>query len=152
MQFSNRFIGIVALIGAAAIVYGTFGFRAVPGQQFGAGFFPRITAGCLALTGCAMILSSGPRPWMTVPEWMRTAQAFKVAALPLGGIAWVLIAPFLGFILTTALLILTLVILMRGHLLIGLGVAVGLSLLLHVVFSVLLRIPLPFGVVEGWLV
>ncbi|MBW4709748.1 tripartite tricarboxylate transporter TctB family protein [Roseobacter sp. YSTF-M11] len=150
MQFSNRFIGIVAVIGAIAIVYGTFGFRAIPGQQFGSAFFPRITAGCLALVGVAMACGSPSGPWITLPDWMRSHRALRAAALPLGGITWVLLAPYLGFILATGLLILALVLVTGGRLLAGLGVAVGLSLLLHVIFSVLLRIPLPFGLVEGW--
>ncbi|NIA72074.1 tripartite tricarboxylate transporter TctB family protein [Pelagibius litoralis] len=152
MQFSNRFIGIVAVVGAVAIVYGTFGFRAVPGQQFGSAFFPHITAACLALTGLAMILGPSTRPWFTLPDWMRSRRGLRAAALLAGGIAWVLLGPSLGFILTTFLLILALILLAGGRVLIGLGVAVGLTLLLHVIFGVLLRIPLPFGVVEGWLI
>ena len=151
MQFSNRIIGLVAILGAAAIVYGTLGFRAVPGQQFGSAFFPRITAGCLGLTGLALIVTSPPGPWVTVPDWMRSPQVVKAAALPLGGLAWVLAAPALGFILATFLLIFALILVAGGRALAGVAVAAVLTMILHAVFGVLLRIPLPFGLVEAWL-
>ncbi|MEM8569670.1 MAG: tripartite tricarboxylate transporter TctB family protein [Pseudomonadota bacterium] len=150
MGFSNHIIGFAAVLGAAAIVAGTFGFREIPGQQFGSAFFPRITAGALALTGLALIVTSPGGPHVSLPTWVRTVERLRAAAIPIAGLLWVLAAPMFGFLLTTFVMIFALSMIAGGRLLTSLGVAAGVSAVLHVIFSSVLRIPLPFGVIERW--
>lgn len=141
-------MGAIALMAAIGIVVGTFGFRSVPGQQFGSAFYPRIVAGGLAVLGIAFLFTGDRSAPATTAEWMRSSRAFKAVALPVGGLLWITLAPEIGFIATTFFLILALILILGGRLTAGIGVAAGLAFLLYCVFAVLLRVPLPHGVVE----
>lgn len=151
MRLSNHIIGLAAILGAAGIVYGTLGFREIQGQEFGSAFFPRITAGALALTGLALIITSPRSRSFSLPDWAFSSAGLRALALPVAGVAWVFAAPMIGFLLATALMIFVLAVVAGGRPIIALGVALGCSVLLHLIFGVLLRIPLPRGIAEGWL-
>lgn len=148
MKLNDKIIGVLAILAAFAIAYGTLDFRAIPGQQFGSAFFPRIIAGAFILLGLAFLFAPNRGAIIATAEWMRSWRALKASALLIAGLLWIVITPSLGFIATTFFLILALILTFGGRFLIGLGVAVGITLLLYGVFGQLLRIPLPFGFIE----
>lgn len=151
MKLGDRWIGILAILGGLAIISGTFGFREVPGQQFGSGFFPRIVGGAAILTGLVQILIATPAPALRIAPELRSRDALLKLAVLAAVIFWLLTVNMLGFLLTTALVALALSLVLGARPLPALAVAAGLSVLLHVIFAVLLRVPLPRGVIEGWL-
>ena len=148
MQLNDRLIGALAICGGIAVISGTLGIRELPGQQFGSAFFPRIIGAALILAGLAMLPRASIEPWLRRPDILRGRAGLQVAAALIAVIAWTLVAPQIGFIPTTTLLIWALVLMAGGRIIPAAGTALGMALLLYIVFGLLLRVPLPFGPIE----
>lgn len=151
MKFNDSVIGIVAIVAGGAVISGTFGFQELPGQQFGSAFFPRIIGGALIITGLIQVIFAKSSPIMTLPTWIRGSAAYRASAVVLVTVLWLAVAAHLGFLLSTSLIIFGLSIVAGGRVAIALGVAVTMSALLYAIFGIILRIPLPRGVIEALL-
>ncbi|MDL5362178.1 tripartite tricarboxylate transporter TctB family protein [Halalkalicoccus sp. NIPERK01] len=129
------------LLLAGAVFALSAGFPAGPGET-GPAFYPRVIAGLIALFAVVQLvrsLAGDPRA-----HEITLGSTRRVVGVAVGVLAYVLLLPWLGFVVATALF---LVVGMRysgvdSPLRIGV-VAVGLTLGLHYVFGVFLRIPLP---------
>jgi len=148
MQLNDRIIGVLTVVGGVAVIWGTLGFREIPGQQFGSAFFPRILGVALILTGVALILTSARGALVSLSEMLRGRAAWQVLAVFVAVVGWIFLSPLLGFIATTTLLITLLVLLAGGRLIPAALTAVAMAVLLYIVFGILLRVPLPFGIIE----
>lgn len=148
MQLNDRLIGALTVCGGVAVIAGTFGFRELPGQQFGSSFFPRIVGAALILTGLVMAVLRDEGPWVRLPDLLRGWAKWQVAAALLAVIIWVLVSPHLGFIAATALMIWVLILISGGRFVPAALTALVMAGLLYLVFGVLLRVPLPFGAIE----
>jgi len=149
MQLDDRLIGVLAVIGGIAVITGTFDLRDVPGQQFGSAFFPRIVGSALMITGAVLFWSAkGGGPWIALPDGMRGRSAYSGIAVLSAGVFWLLAAPHLGFMVTTFWTMAALMLLAGGRLLTSLVISAGMTILLHLIFATLLRVPLPFGFLE----
>lgn len=149
MQLDDRLIGMVAIIGGVAIIAGTFGFREIPGQQFGSALFPRIVGAALMFTGVVLFLTAkNSGSWISFPAWMRGKLALSSIAVLAAGIFWLLAAPHLGFMATTFVTMAALMVLAGGRLWASFLISAGMTVLLHLIFGILLRVPLPFGFLE----
>ncbi|HBM59740.1 MAG TPA: hypothetical protein DD444_11160 [Citreicella sp.] len=150
MKFNDRVIGILAILGGIAIISGTFGFREAPGQQFGSGFFPRIVGAAAMLAGLVQVLAARDRgPWIRIAPELRSRDAFLKLGVLAAVVFWLLTVQMLGFLLTTTLVALVLSVAMGARPLPATGVAAGLAALLWLVFGMVLRVPLPRGLIEG---
>ena len=125
----------------------------MPGQKFGPAWFPGLIAVGLALCG-ALLIGSGMRqraPWVAAPEWIHSRRARAgVAALVGGLVFYVLAADALGFHITGVLLLAVWIRLLGASWRVTLPVAIISTLVIHLSFYKLLRVPLPWGVLEGW--
>lgn len=148
MQLNDRLIGLLTIIGGIAVIAGTLGFRELPGQQFGSAFFPRIIGGALILTGLALLFRTCPAPWLKLPQLLTGRGKWTVPAALLAVVAWVVVVPALGFIATTAVMIALLILVAGGRLLPAAATGAGVAFLLHGIFGLLLRVPLPPGLIE----
>lgn len=148
MLLNDRVIGILTVLGGVAVIWGTLDFREIPGQQYGSAFFPRILGVVLIMTGVALFLTAAHGTLATRSEMLRGRAAGQVSAVLVAVVGWVFLSPFLGFIATTTLLITALVLLAGGRLIPATLTAVAMAGLLYLVFGVLLRVPLPFGIIE----
>lgn len=54
MTLNDRLIGLLAVLGGAAMIWASFGFREIAGQLHGSSLFPRIVGTALILTGVAI--------------------------------------------------------------------------------------------------
>jgi len=152
MQLDDRLIGVAAIIGGIAVIAGTFGFRQVPGQEFGSAFFPRIVGSALMVTGATLFLfAKGGGTRIALPGGMKGRSAFSGIAVLAAAVFWLLTAPHLGFMATTFLTMAALMLLAGGRLVTSLFISAGMTLLLHLVFGNLLRVPLPYGFLESLL-
>ncbi len=148
MKLNDRLLGGIAILAGIAVIAGTLGFREIPGQQFGSAFFPRLIGAALILTGVALMARRADGAWLTVSRLSRGRAGLKVVSVFAAVLVWVLVSPVLGFIATTALLIALLIVVAGGRPVAASLTGVGMALVLHLVFAVLLRVPLPFGVIE----
>ena len=138
---------------ASVVLWHIQGFPAMPGQKFGAAWFPGLVAGGLGICG-ALLVYSGLRersPWMTVPQWIHSRRARTGVAALLGGlIAYILVVDALGFHLTGIVLVAAWLRVLGASWRVTAVVAVVGTLVIHIAFYKGLRIPLPWGVLERW--
>jgi putative tricarboxylic transport membrane protein len=145
--------GAVFLAAAAAIALYARTLPAIPGQQYGAGAFPTLIAAGFA--GCGLWLTvqgvraRASQPLLERAAWMRRPRAvrnlFATLALVL---AYVLFSEAIGFVPIALAILFCLFVLLGVRPLPALGIAAAATLLIHAAFYKLLRVPLPWGVLE----
>jgi putative tricarboxylic transport membrane protein len=162
MQLSDRFTGLflIALGGAAA--YGGSRLPPVPGQQIGPNVFPIVVGGGLVLCGALIALGIG-RHFEEEAEadlaahsdhdlqqqpagWWRGLMALVPPGLLL---CYVVAVDWLGFLVTAAAIVLTASLALGARLWLAAPLAIGAPLFVHLVFSKLLRVPLPPGLLPA---
>ena len=144
------------LILAAAIGIYVSGFPGMSGQRYGAALFPGMIAAGLAVCG-ALLLARGLRekaPAFEFAPWTRVAPLAANFALVCGALLfYIFAADPLGFMVTGFLLLLALFLKLGVRPLNALVVAPVAVLVIHLLFYKLLRVPLPWGVLDfmaGW--
>ena len=150
MQRIDRALGAgLALLGAA-VVWTARSFPDVPGQKVGAGFLPMMVGA--ALRACALLLirrSFDASRYGGLAARPAPGERWRSAAGVLGALlGYVLLADRLGFLIVApAMLLLTLRLFGTGWRAALLWAVAG-TLVVHVAFSKLLRVPLPWGVLR----
>jgi putative tricarboxylic transport membrane protein len=163
MQLSDRVTGVfmVALGGLAA--YGGSRLSPVPGQQIGPNVFPLVVGIALAICG-GMIAFGVGRHYEEEAEadlakitgqiatdtagadgpsaWWRGLKALVPPALLL---FYVVAVDRLGFLPTAAVMVLITSLALGARLRLAVPMAIGAPLLVNLIFSKLLRVPLPSG-------
>ena len=156
----DRAIGLALALLALAVLWSARSFPSVPGQKLGAGFLPMLIGAGLLACGIALVLRRRGAPATdtntdtaddahfessAAAADERHGSAYVVMAVIAG---YVLLADWLGFLLVAPL---ALVILLRA-LEVGwrpsLAWAIGGTLVVHVAFYKLLRVPLPWGLLR----
>jgi putative tricarboxylic transport membrane protein len=151
MKVNDAITGAVLLALGLVILWHIQGFPPMPGQRFGPAWFPGIIAAGLA--GCGLVLMvqgvRGHAPWVTLDGWMRRARPLAGFASVIAGlVAYVVLADPLGFHLTGFLLLLLWMRILGTRWPTALAVAIVSPVVLHLAFYKLLRVPLPWGVLE----
>jgi putative tricarboxylic transport membrane protein len=147
---------LVALLGAGLLLH-IQGFPAMPGQHIGPAFFPGALG--IGLVVCGLILAvRGWRaraaagtgaPWLALQEWSRSPRHVLGFALLVGvNLVYLFGVDRLGFVITGTLYLATLMWVLRVRPLWILPVAVVMTLLIHFAFYKLLRVPLPWGLLQ----
>ncbi|MFS8036419.1 tripartite tricarboxylate transporter TctB family protein [Xanthobacter sp. AM11] len=154
MRFSDLILGLVLIAGAALLFAAASTLPPIPGQKYGADVFPVLTAAGLA--ACGFILSvgairAGPFP-LAAATWVREPGApFRAVATIALVIAYMVLAPLIGFVPTATLVLFGLFSVVRVRPAVAVPVAVGAALIIYFSFNLLLRVPLPRGLVESLL-
>ena len=123
----------------------------MPGQKFGPAWFPGLIAVGLIVCGGVLAAQSARvrAPLFTVPAWVRSPRAtLGVASVVLGLLFYVLAADKLGFYLTAFILQVTWMRFLGASWRVTLPVALVATVVIHLSFYKLLRIPLPWGIFE----
>lgn len=150
MQLSDRVTGaiLVALGGLAA--WGGSRLPAVPGQDVGPAAFPMLIG--FGLAGCGALIALGIGHGFEVPEeeaprsWAQGLRALLPPGLLL---LYVLLADWLGFLLTAAGIVLAMAMALGARWRLAVPLAVLAPLVVHLVFYRLLRVPLPEGLLAA---
>jgi len=150
MKVNDLFVGLFfACLGA----YACWVASTLPTPRhvsYGPGLFPAIVGGGLVLVGAVIAVKALPtlhrEPWVQRPLWLRDARmAARFWSIPAAVPVYLLLADDLGFLLTATLIIFAMLVVRGVALGRALGVSVGTSLLLTVLFGSLLKVPLPWG-------
>jgi putative tricarboxylic transport membrane protein len=125
----------------------------MPGQKFGPAWFPGLIAVGLILCG-ALLAVQGVRSGaalVVLPAWLRSARAtLGVASEVAGLLFYVVAADKLGFYLTALLILVVWMRVLGASWRMTLPVAVIATVVIHLSFYKLLRIPLPWGLLERY--
>lgn len=152
MRFHDTFIGLLLVLIGAGVAGQASTFPPAPGHGPGAGAFPLVLGLCLAGCGVALALAGRREAgaWLTLDDEARHFRSARNALLvPLTLLAYALVVETAGFFLTSFVLL--------AGLFLAFGVrrrwiaplAAGVTLALHGAFYSMLRVPLPWGWLEG---
>ena len=95
-------------------------------------------------------LREGAAPWVYVPDWMRSwPHAVAFCVLAAANLFYLLAADRLGFILTGSIYLAAIMAVLRVHVVRAAVIAIAMTLIIHYAFYKLLRVPLPWGVLQS---
>jgi len=148
---------LFALLGTA-ILWHVQGFPRIPGQNVGPGLFPGVLAVAMLICGAILIVTGlkarraegAASRWAMAPEWVRSRRhVVAFAVLVASNVFYLLVVDRLGFLLTAFVYLAALMWVLRVRLAVTLPVAFLMALAIHYAFYKLLRVPLPWGVLQG---
>ncbi len=158
MKFNDAVWGaLLALLGLAIVVH-VQGFPRIPGQNVGPALFPGSVAAALIVCGLILVVtglrarraSISATPWMQPPGWLRSPpHVLAFVVLVASNVFYLLAVDRLGFVITAFVYLVALIWVLRVRLALVLPVALVMTLLIHYAFYKLLRVPLPWGVLQG---
>src|SRR5262245_28712084 len=163
MQLSDRFTGLILVALGGVTAYAGSRLPPVPGQQIGPSVFPMVIGAGLILCGALIALRVGhhfeeeaeadlaahsaqPSAPAGAMPWRRGLLAVLPPALL---VFYVLAADRLGFLVTAATMVLVAALALGARLRLAVPLALLAPLAVHLIFSKLLRVPLPEGVLAA---
>lgn len=151
MKIHDAIVGaLLAALGIAILVH-IQGYPTIPGQRYGPALFPGLIASGFVVCG-ALLLRRGIRrggPALVAGAWTRSFHHASNFALVIGALVFYLIASEpLGFPVAGSLILLALFWKLGVRLAIAVPAAPAATLVVHTLFYKLMRVPLPWGVLE----
>ena len=154
MRLNDAVIGGALVLFALAMIWYTRTFPEMPGQHYGPALFPVLIGIGLLVSGAVLIVSGLTRlrvePLFRGGDWLRSRRhAINFVAVVGGLLLYILISDRLGFVPTALLLLFGWLVLFRGgRPMSSLVIALAVTLGVDYVFSRLLLVPLPLGVLQ----
>lgn len=154
MRIRDALLGVIFACLGIFMMIEAAGFPSFPGQPYGASLLPSLLGGGFVISGLLLVgrdLASGfGGRWIVPVPALATRQGAVSALLILGTVlAHVIVSPWLGFIPVSVICL--------GGLFLWFGVRPGPALLIAALgtavcwffFAMLLKVPLPRGLLEG---
>ena len=153
MKFNDALIGAALAALGAVVLWHIQGFPPMPGQKYGPAWFPGLIAIGLVVCGALLIFArlraASPEPLVALPDWTRRSRPVaSVASIIAGLLLYVFVADAIGFHITAAALLLVWSRLLGASWRFAFLVALAATLVIHLSFYKLLKVPLPWGVLE----
>ncbi len=154
MQLSDRLSGLVAIaLGLAVVLYART-FPPMPGQDIGPSLFPTLIglgfAGFGAWIALTDVRARDRGPWIGFDAWTgRPRMVANALVVIVATVAFIVVVTPLGFFLTSTLFLAGLTVAFGGSRVWAVPAAVLVTLVIHYAFYTLLRVPLPWGVLQG---
>ncbi|MFO7613803.1 MAG: tripartite tricarboxylate transporter TctB family protein [Bacteroidales bacterium] len=158
MRINDAVTGFFIIILSSFIIYEAKSLPALPGVPYGPGLFPTLIAYMMMLGGVILIFKGlktlGVKGWYELDEWARRRNSYITLALIFSVLLfYILFSEMLGFILTSILILLAMLLWTRGkrHFLSSVIISVCFSIIIFFIFGKIMRIPLPAGVLQGFI-
>ena len=159
MKLNDAVWGALFALLGAAILWHVQGFPRIPGQNVGPALFPGVLAVAMLVCG-AILIATGLKArrgaggatfrWAVAPEWLRSRRhVLAFAVLVASNVFYLLVVDRLGFLLTAFVYLAALMWVLRVRPAVAVPVALIMALAIHYAFYKLLRVPLPWGVLQG---
>ena len=150
MQRVDRWVSVLLAVLGGAVMWSARSFPNVPGQKLGAGFLPTLVGAGLVL--CALLLfRRSLRLGSGLEQDVSQSPAERLGAplMVLASVAlYVLLSTPLGFLLVAPVCLAMLFRTFGQRWIPALLWAVGGTVVVHVAFYKLLRVPLPWGILK----
>ncbi len=153
MRRLDRWLGLAIAVLGVAVVWSSSAFPNVPGQKLGAAFLPMLVGAGLTFCGLALVLRAWrPGAGVAVAQPVaqpRAAEHAGSSAVIIGMvIVYIVAAERVGFLLIAPLCLVVIFRAFRVSWRAAILWAVFGTLLVHLAFYKLLRVPLPWGVLR----
>lgn len=148
MRINDAIAGVLFLAFGLAIIAMSWGFPSIPSQPYGAATFPILIGSGFVLVSLALI-ARGVVDWKSLPgyelaEWGRSPRALlRMGLTVLLVVLYIAFSGRLGFVASSFLVLVTLLLATRVRPLIAVTVALLATVVIQQAFGVLLRVPLP---------
>jgi putative tricarboxylic transport membrane protein len=153
MKFNDALSGAALIALGGVLLWHIQGFPPMPGQKYGPAWFPGLIAGGLVICGALLIVgrlrAATSDPLFALPEWTRRAQPVtSVAAVIAGLLLYIFAVDTLGFHIIAGALLLAWSRLLGASWRLALPVSLAATVVIHLAFYKLLKVPLPWGLLE----
>lgn len=156
MRFDDTIWGAVLLLFAAALGWHVSGFPNIPGQSVGPYALPGALAVGFAVCGMVLLVrgvrqrtAGTAGAWLTLPSWFAAPRQVLGFAVLVGvNLLYLLAVDRLGFVVVGTVYLAALMMVLRVSPLRAVVVGCVMTLLIHAVFYKLLKVPLPWGVLQ----
>jgi putative tricarboxylic transport membrane protein len=153
VKINDAVFGALLLVLGLAVLLHVQSFPNIPGQNVGPALFPGLVAS--GLVACAvMLIVSGVRsrpqmPWLEALPWVRSPRHIAAfVAVVAATIAYIAFANRIGFLIVAPLALLAMFVAFGVRPVVAVAVAIAGTLVIWYAFYKLLRVPLPWGVLE----
>ena len=151
MRIHDSLIGGVLLLLSLAVLWHIQSFPPAAGQQYGPALFPGLIAAGLGLAS-AVLAWQGLRvqqPWLVLSEGLRSPRRLAAFAITVGSMVfYILLSERLGFIVCSLVVLIALQWACEVRPLLAVAVAIAATLVIHTCFYKLLKVPLPWGLLQ----
>jgi putative tricarboxylic transport membrane protein len=158
MKLNDAVWGALLLFLSAAVLIHVQAFPSIPGQKVGPALFPGLLA--VALAVCALILigkgltarrhGGERRHWLELDGWTKSRRQVVAFFAVLGvNLFYILLVDRVGFILTGTAYLAVLFTVFGVRPRWVLPIALVVTLVIHYAFYKLLKVPLPWGLLQG---
>jgi putative tricarboxylic transport membrane protein len=153
VKINDAVFGVVLLALGVVVLWHVQSFPKIPGQKVGPALFPGSIAAGLIVCALLLIVSglrSRPRvAWLEAPAWMHSPRHVSAfVALVLSTIAYILFSTSVGFVIVASLGLFAMLVAFGVQRGIAVVVAIVGTIVIWYAFYKLLRVPLPWGVLE----
>ena len=150
MKISDTIFGAAFFVLALLVLWSARGLPNIPGQDVGPWAFPGalaiILAGCSALLAVQGLKARPAQAWIAFDPWTRSWPHLRnFLTLIAGLLFYILFSEELGFHLCAIIILTALLLSLQITLPKALAVAVGTTLVVHLIFYKGLKVPLPWG-------
>jgi len=156
MRVSDVISGLFIIAFSIWIIIEARSYPALPGVPYGPGLFPTVIAAAMILGGIVLVLKGGRNlkatGWYSLAPWARKGKTYVTLGLIFGTLLfYILASEKIGFLITSTVILLVLLSWTRGRRRIAttIVISVGFPIVVYVLFSSILRIPLPQGPLLG---
>jgi putative tricarboxylic transport membrane protein len=159
VKLNDAVWGVLFALLGMVILWHVQGFPRIPGQDVGPGLFPGVLAAALMVCGAILIFTGlkakraaagAAAAWAVLPGWLRAPPQLLAFAVLVGvNVFYLLVVDRLGFVLTAFVYLSALMWVLRVRPALVVPLALVMTLAIHYAFYKLLRVPLPWGVLQG---
>ncbi len=153
MRIHDALSGLLLALLAVAVLVTVSQYPPIPGQNVGPSAFPGLVA--ILLLACSLLLIwrgiRGERmPLVAMGAWTRsTPHAINFLLVIASLLFYIFCSEFLGFLITGTAILAVLFYALGVRTILILPIAIVATLVIHTVFYKLLRVPLPWGLLQG---
>lgn len=153
MKLSDTASGLLAIALGGAVAACSSSFPPMAGQPIGPAVFPAVVGVALIAAGATLVVNGRRRrrvAWIELPDWVRRPRMrsnFIVVLVAL--LFYAFTVDRLGFLITAIVFLAMLFAAFGVRRWRILPISILVTLALHYGFYTLLRVPLPWGVLEG---
>jgi putative tricarboxylic transport membrane protein len=157
MKLNDAIWGALLLLLSALIFFTIRTFPTIPGQQVGPALFPGVIASALAACGLLLIAKGllarrtggVGSPWIAFSAWLSSPAKILAFALVIAvNVFYIFAVDTLGFIVTAVIYLSLLFWVFGVRARWNLPLAIVVTLVIHSAFYKLLKVPLPWGLLQ----